>query len=110
MQRKTVKICYCCNQRLYSSFVVLLEAILQRCSFHTGGVNLPVSNKCTKALIFLCLTNTLGINLPVFNKYTVALICLCLTKYLIHWGINLPVANKYTGALICLCLTNTQGH
>ena len=25
--------------------------------------------------------NTLGINLPVFNKYTGALICLCLTNY-----------------------------
>ena len=54
-----------------------------------------------------------GINVPVFNKYTGALICLCLT--LQHWGINFPVSNnntetfnlpvsyKYIGALICLC-------
>ena len=32
LQRETAKICYCCSQPFYSSFVVLLEVILQRCS------------------------------------------------------------------------------
>ena len=32
LQRKTAKICYCCSQLFYSSFVALLEVILQRCT------------------------------------------------------------------------------
>ena len=32
LQRETAKICYCCSQPFYSSFVALLEVILQRCS------------------------------------------------------------------------------
>ena len=35
LQRETAKICYCCSQPLYSSFVALLEVILQHCSFRT---------------------------------------------------------------------------
>ena len=36
LQRETAKICYCCSQPFYSSFVALLEVILQRCSFRTA--------------------------------------------------------------------------
>ena len=32
LQRETAKICYCCSQPFCSSFVALLEVILQRCS------------------------------------------------------------------------------
>ena len=32
LQRETAKICYCCSQPFYSSFVAFLEVILQRCS------------------------------------------------------------------------------
>ena len=32
LQRETAKICYCCSQPFYSSFVALLEVILQCCS------------------------------------------------------------------------------
>ena len=41
LQRETAKICYCCSQPFYSSFVALLEVILQRCSFRTGNVAKP---------------------------------------------------------------------
>ena len=34
--RETAKVCYCCSQPFYNSFVALLEVILQRCSFRTG--------------------------------------------------------------------------
>ena len=36
LQGETAKICYCCSQPFCSSFVALLEVILQRCSFRTG--------------------------------------------------------------------------
>ena len=32
LQHETAKICYCCSQPFYSSFVALLEVILQRCN------------------------------------------------------------------------------
>ena len=32
LQRETAKICYCCSQPFCSSFVALLEVILQHCS------------------------------------------------------------------------------
>ena len=35
---KQPKFCYCCSQPFYSSFVALLEVILQRCSFRTGCI------------------------------------------------------------------------
>ena len=37
LQRKTAKICYCCSQPFYSSFVALLEVILQRCLLVSYG-------------------------------------------------------------------------
>ena len=43
LQRETAKICYCCSQPFYSSFVVLLEVILQRCSFRTGHIILDTN-------------------------------------------------------------------
>ena len=41
LQRETAKICYCCSQPFYSSFVALLEVILQRCSSATRFVRAP---------------------------------------------------------------------
>ena len=73
--------------------------------------------RLTNTVICLYLRNTLGINVPVSNRYTGALICLHVTKYnawginlqwfnKIHWGINLAVSNNNTDPFILLFLTN----
>ena len=50
LQRETAKICYCCSQPFYSSFVALLEVILQRCSSAARFVRGTLSVTCQISL------------------------------------------------------------